>query len=438
MKALSSLGKRLQQILIDAAERQARSSGFVQRQSKLTASRFIQTLVFAWMADATASRQHLAVMAGLLGVDITAEGISHRFNDGAVRLLQGVLTEATQMLLFGAKTSLRLLERFTAVWVFDASSVSLPRQLAEDYPGCGDCHGSTSGLKLHLGLDLLSGRLMGPEVTPASTHDRRAEILQTPLESGSLVIRDLGYFSLKDFQQMTEQGIYWLSRLKTGTRIRDLNGQPIDLLELLKPIKRGPEKQLERPVLIGAMGLPGRLLVRRVSPEQAAKRRRSLRRSHRRKGAQPSKTALILCDFTIAVTNLAQEQLSLAEAMTLLRARWQIEMLFKLCKSHGEIDQWQSQRPVAILCEVHAKILAMLLTHWITLSGAWQQADRSIFRAAAVVRSAAEMIAAVINKSRGLKSVLATVTSIQRRCSRVTHRKKHPSTFQQILAFNDP
>jgi hypothetical protein len=41
------------------------------------------------------------------------------------------------------------------------------------------------------------------------------------------------------------------------------------------------------------------------------------------------------CDWTLLVTNPSADLLSLREALVLLRARRQIELLFKLWKSHG-------------------------------------------------------------------------------------------------------
>jgi len=438
MSHLSMLGNRLRQIVIDAAERTCRSSGFVQRESKLTARGFIQAIVFGWMANPKASRSQLAQMAGYAGVEITGQGISDRFNSGALALLKNVFSEATQMVVSGATTALPLLQRFNGVWIFDASTVSLPKELAEEYRGCGDCHGGTAAVKLHVGFDLLSGRIAGPEVSLGRLHDRRSTVAGTPLAAGALVIRDLGYFCLQEFEQMTQRGVRWLSRLKTGTTIYDLTGAKIDLPRLLRQFKRTGAKHLECSILTGHRHVAARLLIAQVSPQQAAKRRRALRRTAQCHGSTPSKIALEYCSYTIAITNVAAEQLSLEEAMTLLRARWQVEILFKLWKSHQQIDEWQSQRPVAILCEFYAKLLAVLLTHWITLRGAWQQPDRSIFKAAAVVTAAAVMMATVINKSRGLIAVLDRIVAAQANSSRVTHRRKHPSTFQQIDVCSIP
>ena len=47
--------------------------------------------------------------------------------------------------------------------------------------------------------------------------------------------------------------------------------------------------------------------------------------------------------WTIVVTNVPRELLNVEEAMLLARLRWQIELLFKLWKSHGGIDEWSRQ-----------------------------------------------------------------------------------------------
>ena len=64
-------------------------------------------------------------------------------------------------------------------------------------------------------------------------------------------------------------------------------------------------------------------------------------------------------------------------------------MLFKLWKSHGGIDESRSDKPWRILCEVYAKVLAMVVQHWILVVCCWQYVDRSLTNAAQTVRRSA-------------------------------------------------
>ena len=87
---------------------------------------------------------------------------------------------------------------------------------------------------------------------------------------------------------------------------------------------------------------------------------------------------------------------SVEDALVLARARWQIELLFKLWKQQGQIDEWRSRKPWRILCEVYAKLVALIIQHWLLLVSCWGYPDRSLVKAAQTVRSYAIMLVSAL------------------------------------------
>jgi hypothetical protein len=67
-------------------------------------------------------------------------------------------------------------------------------------------------------------------------------------------------------------------------------------------------------------------------------------------------------DWTILLTNVPHELLSIDEALVLARCRWQIELCWKLWKQVGKVDTWRSAKPYRILTEIYAKLLGCVIT----------------------------------------------------------------------------
>ena len=101
-----------------------------------------------------------------------------------------------------------------------------------------------------------------------------------------------------------------------------------------------------------------RLLLLRVPADVAEHRRAALIADAARRHREGSGKALELADWTLLLTDVAADRLTLPEALVLLRERWQIELLFKLWKQHGHLDEWQTSNPWRILCEISAR------AHW--------------------------------------------------------------------------
>ncbi len=434
MTSLPDVAQALQSVLITFPEQAAGVTGFTQRQSKLTAARFVQTLVLGWLHQPDASLSQLTQMAARRGVQITPQGLDQRFTPAAADLLQTVLEAAVrEVAIQGEPVLIPLLQRFPAVVVQDSTTITLPAALKEHWRGCGGREGQgEAAVKLQVRLDLLRGQLTGPYLEQGRSQDRNCVLQQDTLEPGTLRLADLGYFSLDVLARLDDEGVYFLSHGQVQTALYDEQGQRLDLSAVLGAKTTG---KLEQWVRMGArQRIRVRLLAVRVPGEVAAERRRRLHAAAKKKGQPVSQKRLELADWTILVTNVPEELLSLTEALSLIRARWQIELVFKLWKQHGLVDQWRSGNPWRILCEVYAKLIGVLFQHGMLLSGWWRQPDKSMVQAAATVRATSPALAGALDSQRRLTQVLRDLARTLKHGCRMNPRRKHPNTYQLLLA----
>jgi hypothetical protein len=432
MNSVSQVEQAMQTVF-KQANQIARQTGFVQRESKLTGVLFVQTLVSAWLANPEATREALAQMAASLGLSISPQGLSDRFTPEAADFLQRMLEVAVTQVIAAEPVAIPLLQRFNAVVLLDSTVMVLPDPLAQRWQGCGGntAAGTQASVKVQVSLDLLGGVLQGPELQDGRTHDSNCALQHAVLPKGTLRLADLGYFSLDVFAAQAAQEGYFLSRLEASTAVFESEQQRLDLFNCLQ----GSGPQVDLPIELGVKHhLQARLLAVRVSEQIANERRRKLRADAKRKGQQVSKVRLALADWSIYVTNVPNSLLTLEEALVLARTRWQIELLFKLWKQHGHIDEWRSKKPWAILCEVYAKLLAMLFQHWLLVISCWAYPDRSLVKAAQTVRTFVPLLVCAFTGEVAYATVLERFPRILQRGCRINPRKAHPNTYQQVLA----
>ncbi|SRR6266567_1298405 len=156
-------------------------------------------------------------------------------------------------------------------------------------------------------------------------------------------------------------------------------------LKAVLPQRVGQTKEM--PVLVGIKQRhPMRLLMLRVPPEVAEQRRARLLADASRLQKPVSAQALELTKWLLLLTDAPAKRLSLQEAIVLQRERWQIEILYKLWKQYGQIDEWRTANTWRILCELYAKLIGVLLQHWLIVLFAWQDEQRSLVKLAQVIR----------------------------------------------------
>lgn len=437
MTTISQVAQSMQVLLQDTAQQIGRSSGFVQRQSPFGGAELVQTLVFGWLGKPQATLESLTQTAATLGVTISAQGLDQRLGERAAECLRQVLDRAVQQLVQADKVPLEVWAHFAGVYVQDSTTVSLPAALAQVWPGCGGGHTPGDGaaaLKIQVQWEVQTGQLARVELQAGREADRASGPWLADLPAGALALADLGYFSLERMATQAATGSFWLTRVSAGTLMVEAGGQAWSLSAWLAA---QTACQVDCLIQLGvAQQLPCRLLAARVSPAVAAERRRELRAEARRRGQAVSPERLKLADWTVFVTNVPAEWLSLEQAWVLARVRWQIELLFKLWKSQGQVDAWRSGKPWHILCEVYGKLLGQLVQHWILLVSCWQRPDRSLVKAAATIREHAAHLASTFGQLADFENALRVVQRCLAHGCRLNKRRGAPSTIQRLAAFD--
>jgi len=434
MNTITQIAQAMQAVMIQKADQLAQRLNLVKRKRKLEGGKFIHTLVFGFLANPEATYEDLSQMAATVGMNISPQGLEQRLTSTAAQFVQQVLMDTVEQVVSSRPAAVPILQRFQGVYLRDSSVIRLPEELAQIWSGVGDCNGPTAALKLQVEFNFNTGQLEGPVLQAGRTHDQKSPFQWRALPAGALRLADLGYFNLEQLAQDDHQGVYWLSRLKSGTVIYTAQGERLDFLAWLSS---QPQDCLDHPVLVGAkQQLPCRLLAVRVSQEVAEQRRRRLREYARKKQVALSQQALALTEWTLLITNVPVELLSLQEALILIRVRWQVELLFKLWKSHARVDEWRSANPWRILCELYAKLIGVVILHWTCLTSLWPRSNRSLFKAARLVQKFALALALTLPDPELLTKVLSNLQDSLAVTCRIDKRKKHPSTHQLLLSVS--
>ncbi|HEY6411534.1 MAG TPA: IS4 family transposase [Ktedonobacteraceae bacterium] len=383
MTSIPRLSRMLRKLFFTEADELAREHGVIQRIRVFTGASLLHLFVFGWLKEPQAGSSALARFAGGLGLTLSKQAIEERFTMQTAEWLLAVLRRGVQYLVCAQAVSIPLLQRFTAVLVEDGSTITLPESLKQVWRGCGGS-GPEAALKLTVRWDLLTGGLRGPYVQAGRSHETQSPLREEQMPRGSLWIGDLGYFSLLWLTQLIKQGVYFLLGYKEPLTVWTASGKQVDVLDLLPT---DGQQVLDIPVDVGARKqVQARLIAKRM-PEQVVERRREQLKEQAHKRCKPvNQRQWELVQWAILLTNVPISMLSAAEAMALMRARWQIELLWKLWKSQGAIDEWQTANPARILCELYAKLLGMLVQHWLLLLSCWEDPHRSLVGAALIIR----------------------------------------------------
>jgi len=453
MSSIPQVSEAMQMILSSRAKARERETGFVQRSTvELNGPVFVQTCVLTWMHNPHAGYSPLRHTAASLGIHVSNQAIEQRFSAASARLMRALLEEAIAQVISSEASAAQLLSRFNGVYLQDGTVISLPASLAGPWPASSK-PGEAAAMRVQARIELASGQLDGLWLQAAREAERSGPAINSPLPQGSLFNGDMGYFTLAEMRRRGKLGQFWITQAKASLTIIDQRGQYWDLLSFLGG---QPADTVDVQVFVGKRErLPARLIAVRVSAEVAQGRRQRANKqiTHPPKGCQAqvpgkrkpkeqrrgkpkrkkvSAARLRLADWTILLTNVPAEMLSVPEALVLVRCRWQIELFWKLCKQHGQLDTWRSEKPERILTEIYAKLLGLVITHWQILLGCWQAPNRSLVKAKQVVSWMTPCLALAFAGGVAVEVVMERTAQMMSKGCTINSRKTRPNTYQLL------
>jgi Transposase DDE domain len=432
---LAGIASRLQTVFVTLPDQAAAKAGLIQRKRKFTPIAFALGLTLAWLQRPGASYARLLGFLAAAGVTVSASALCQRFTPELAEFFLELLRQATRLALQPLPAHLPLLGRFTAVLIHDSTTVGLPAALATVWPGCGG-DGGTASLKISACLELVSGSL-DLSLEPGKQHDNESPLLMRTPAKGSLVINDLGYFDLGRLAEWSAAGVFWITRASANISLTD-DGEYQTLRNYLEALLREKCVRVETWLSVGTGDLSCRLIAIRCPAEVEARRRQKLYQRCQKRGETPKRAALLLCGWTVFLTNVPQGMLTWREVWTVYRLRWQVELLFKRWKSLGGLGHSVGTKQDRLVVEVYAKLLGALMRQWLTMTtGRGWRLGCSLYKMESVIQDWGLALLRAVGNFGELVRLLADLGEVLRNTPGVDRRTRRPSAFETLEDPND-
>ncbi len=186
--------------------------------------------------------------------------------------------------------------------------------------------GSGDDWRVHLGYDLLAGRLLQVKVSDQHTAEG---FTLFGLQAGDLVVADRGYCRRGQLAYVLLCGAQVVVRLAVcQVPLLDQHGRPFDVVAWLRRQASGQHSCQVAFEHAGCL-FAGRLIACTLPAEAAERARAKARRKASKKPHQLKEETLFLCGWLLLFTSLATHEWCDQQVLALSRARWQIELVIK-------------------------------------------------------------------------------------------------------------
>jgi hypothetical protein len=197
---------------------------------------------------------------------------------------------------------------------------------------------------------------------------------------------------------------------------------------------------LKKEILLGKKTqLQVRIICHKLTDEQSMSRRRKANLLAKGHGYKSSAKNQALLNWSIFITNIPENKVNSEYIWAIYRARWQIELLFKLYKSHLEIETLKGKSNSSrILCELYAKLCSICIFHGLTSCLELERDNEiSLTKALIEFKKRVRELFLVLNRSLDhLQNFLQKlILSWSKFCLKDKYRKQRISTLDMLKSL---
>ena len=215
----------------------------------------------------------------------------------------------------------------------------MPDSLHKIFPGASNQSGCYATARLQLTMDLITDEIHGLDICSFRNNDQSySKNILNYVSEGDLVIRDLGYFVTDIFKQLDQNKVKFISKIRYGLKMYNLQNEPFDLLKKLRDAFNSGASHVDWSIRISKKKIPVRLLALRCNEQNANKKNKRAvndRQSH----ANHNEEYMELLGYHILITNIEREKLSVKDIWSLYKLRWRIEIIFKCWKGRLKLEK---------------------------------------------------------------------------------------------------
>lgn len=340
----------------------ARDTGFIVRDSKLDGNMFLDILLFTHFNQKQLSLNELAIQVKKrFGMDITKQAIDKRFTDKSVEFLKSVLSKALELTI--PKQDKIDFTKYDKVLIKDATSFQLPSNMANKYKGSGGS-ASSSTIKIQFEYDLKSGKITDLSLHAFVDQDGTdAKDTVERINANELVVRDLGYISTDVMKKIQKKEAYYLNRAQATIYVYEMkNGEliKVDFVKINKYMKKKKGLSvMELEVYLGKNDkFKTRLIIGSIPPEAYQKRIMKAKKQAKKDGRTITNEYKTRQALNLFITNT---DIPPEDVRSMYTLRWQIELMFKIWKSIGEIDKVKKMKVERFESFLFAKLIWIVL-----------------------------------------------------------------------------